>query len=96
MNFEELLKFAVDQGASDVHFQSGYPPQLRIGGLIRNVERPAIDVTALRQFAASIAPPAISEDLDGALIRGGSILPDDLKAWVVFGAVSTASAVRPD
>ncbi len=70
MNFEELLKFAVDQGASDIHFQSGSAPQLRIGGLIRNVESPAIDVIALRQFAASIAPQAIAEDLDGALFRG--------------------------
>ena len=43
MNFEELLKFAVDQGASDVHFQAGSSPQLRLGGLIRNVEGPAID-----------------------------------------------------
>jgi twitching motility protein PilT len=70
MNFEELLKFAADQGASDVHFQSGSAPQLRIGGLIRNVESPAIDVTALRQFTASIAPQVIAEDMDGALFRG--------------------------
>ncbi len=70
MNFEELLKFAVDQGASDVHFQSGSSPQLRIGGLVRNVESPAIDVVALRQFAASIAPQAIAEHLDAALFRG--------------------------
>ncbi len=70
MNFEDLLKFAVDQGASDIHFQSGSTPQVRIGGLIRNVESPAIDVTALRQFTASIAPQAIAEDLDGATFRG--------------------------
>lgn len=70
MNFEELLKFAADQGASDVHFQSGSPPQVRIGGLIRNVESPAIDVIALRQFTASIAPHAIAEDIDGAMFRG--------------------------
>ena len=70
MNFEELLKFAADQGASDVHLQSGSAPQVRIDGLIRNVESPAIDVTALRQFAASIAPKAIADDMAGALVRG--------------------------
>lgn len=70
MNFEELLRFASDQGASDVHFQSGSSPQLRLGGLIRNVEGPAIELTALRQFAGSIAPPAIAENLEGALYRG--------------------------
>ena len=70
MNFEELLKFAVDQGASDVHLQAGSSPQLRLGGLVRNVEGPAIDGVTLRQFAASIAPQAIAEDLDGAMFRG--------------------------
>ena len=38
MNFEPLLKFGVEQGAASVHLQAGSPPQLRIGGLIRNVE----------------------------------------------------------
>ena len=70
MNFEDLLKFAVDQAASDIHFQSGSTPQVRIGGLIRNVESPAIDVTALRQFTASIAPQTIAEDIDSAMFRG--------------------------
>lgn len=70
MNFEELLRFAVDQGASDVHLQAGSSPQLRLGGLVRNVEGPAIEDAALRQFAASIAPRAIAEDLDGAMFRG--------------------------
>jgi twitching motility protein PilT len=70
MNFEELLKFAVQQGASDIHFQSGSSPQLRIGGLIRNVEGPILDANSLRHFTASIAPAAIAENLDGAMIRG--------------------------
>ena len=70
MNFEELLKFAVQQGASDIHFQAGSSPQLRIGGLIRNVEGPTVEVNALRHFAASIAPAAIAENLDGAMFRG--------------------------
>ena len=70
MNFEELLKFAVDQGASDVHFQSGSSAQLRLGGLIRNVEGPAIDAVALRKFIEGIAPAAIGSDLDGAVFRG--------------------------
>ena len=95
MNFEELLKFAVDQGASDVHFQSGSAPQVRIGGLIRNVESPAIDVTALRQFAGSIAPQAIAEDMNGAMFRGArfSVASTD---WAGSGAACTASAAMRD
>ena len=49
MNFEELLKFAVDQGASNAHFQAGSSPQLRLGGLIRNVEGAPIDAAHLAQ-----------------------------------------------
>ncbi|WP_165227265.1 type IV pilus twitching motility protein PilT [Aquisphaera insulae] len=70
MNFEELIKFAVDQGASDVHLQAGSPPQVRIGGLIRNVEGPEIDGEALRQFAASLSPPEVGKDLNAAMVRG--------------------------
>jgi twitching motility protein PilT len=70
MNFEELIKFAVDQGASDIHFQAGSPPQVRIGGLIRNVEGPEIAAEPLRQFATSLAPPTIAQNLDAALVRG--------------------------
>ncbi|QEH34187.1 Twitching mobility protein [Aquisphaera giovannonii] len=70
MNFEELIKFAVEQGASDIHLQSGSPPQVRIAGLIRNVAGADVDADALRQFAASLAPPAMAEDLDAALVRG--------------------------
>lgn len=70
MNFEELLRFAVDQNASDIHLQAVSPPQLRIGGLIRNVEGPLVESVGLRQFIASIAPPKIAEDLDSALFRG--------------------------
>jgi twitching motility protein PilT len=70
VEFQELLKFAVDQGASDVHLQAGSPPQLRIGGLIRNVEGPAIDAAALNSFIASIAPKGIADSLEQAMVRG--------------------------
>ena len=91
MNFEELLKFAVQQGASDIHFQAGSSPQLRIGGLIRNVEGPTVEVNALRHFAASIAPAAIAENLDGAMFRGCSVLAERSRAWGDSGAACTVS-----
>jgi twitching motility protein PilT len=56
MNFESLLKFGVDQGASAVHLQSGSSPQLRIGGVMRNVEGPPLESEALREFIAGLAP----------------------------------------
>lgn len=42
MNIESLLKFAVQQGASDIHLQPGSAPLLRIHGHMRGVESPAV------------------------------------------------------
>lgn len=64
MNFEQLLKFGVDQGASAVHLQAESSPQLRIGGKIRNVEGPALKADELRAFLGSIAPKLAVADLE--------------------------------
>src|SRR5262245_31772739 len=70
MNFEQLLKFGVDQGASSIHLQSESPPQLRIGGLIRSVEGAAVKADELKAYIASIAPKLFSDDIDRALAEG--------------------------
>ena len=70
MNFEQLLKFGVDQGASAIHLQAEASPQLRIGGLIRNVEGPPVKAEELRAFIASIAPKSVADDLDRSLADG--------------------------
>ena len=54
MNFDQLIRFAVEQGASDVHLQTGASPLLRINGQIRTVESPPVTGEALRQFILSI------------------------------------------
>ena len=41
MDFDQLIRFGVEQGASDVHLQTGAAPLLRINGQIRTVEAPA-------------------------------------------------------
>jgi twitching motility protein PilT len=70
MNFEQLLKFGVDQGASAIHLQAEATPQLRLGGLIRNVEGPRLNAEELRAFIVSIAPKSVAEDLDRSLENG--------------------------
>jgi twitching motility protein PilT len=72
MNFDQLLKFGVDQGASAIHLQAESSPQLRISGMIRNVEGPPLKADELRTFITSIAPKAVAEDLDRSLARGAS------------------------
>jgi twitching motility protein PilT len=70
MNFEQLLKFGVDQGASAIHLQAETSPQLRIGGLIRNVEGSPVKADELKTFIASIAPKSIGDDIDRSLAAG--------------------------
>ncbi len=70
MNFDQLIRFAVEQGASDVHLQTGASPLLRINGQIRTVESPAITGDSLRQFIVSIKPKLTLDHLDEVLVNG--------------------------
>ena len=70
MNFEQLLKFGVDQGASAIHLQAEASPQVRIGGLIRNVEGAPVKADELKAFIASIAPKSVGDDIDRSLAVG--------------------------
>jgi twitching motility protein PilT len=70
MNFEQLLKFGVEQQASSIHLQAESPPQLRIGGQIRNVEGAAVKAEELRAFIASIAPKPLADNIDRSLAEG--------------------------
>jgi twitching motility protein PilT len=70
MTIDQLLKFAVDQGASDLHLQTGALPQLRILGQMRSVDVPALTDPQLRQIIRAIAPRSIHDDIDAALARG--------------------------
>lgn len=70
MNFDQLIRFAVEQGASDVHFQTGASPLLRIGGLIRAVESPPVSADELRSFILSIKPTATAATLPALMVEG--------------------------
>jgi twitching motility protein PilT len=72
MNYDQLLKFGVDQGASAIHLQTESTPQLRIGGLIRGVDGPRIKADELRAFTASIAPKSVGDDLERAFTAGST------------------------
>ncbi len=48
--FEQVLRFAVQQNASDIHFSSGAPPIVRIVGELKRVEMPPIKKEELQQF----------------------------------------------
>jgi twitching motility protein PilT len=79
MNFEQLLKFGVDQGAAGIHLQADSPPQLRIGGLIRGVEGASVKADELRAFIESIAPKRAADDID-RLLNQGAVFSTSLAA----------------
>jgi twitching motility protein PilT len=70
MDFQALLKFAVEHDASDVHLQAGLPSHLRMGGILKTVDAPPLTDEELRGFIGSIAPPRFREDLDDRLVAG--------------------------
>jgi twitching motility protein PilT len=70
MNFDQLIRFGVEQGASDVHLQTGASPLLRINGQIRAVESPPVANQDLRQFILSIKKGLTAEQLDQAMVQG--------------------------
>jgi twitching motility protein PilT len=72
MNFDQLLKFGVDQGASAIHLQAGTSPQVRINGLIRNVEGSPVKGEDLRAFIASIGPKSVTDDIDRSIAVGST------------------------
>ncbi|WP_432697251.1 type IV pilus twitching motility protein PilT [Marinobacterium sp. YM272] len=43
MDITELLAFAVQQGASDLHITAGMPPLIRVDGDVRRIKLPAMD-----------------------------------------------------
>jgi twitching motility protein PilT len=70
MNFDQLIRFAVGQGASDLHLQTGASPLVRINGLIRVVESPPVSEEELRQFILSIGPGLTADSLTAAMVQG--------------------------
>lgn len=70
MNFEQLVLFGVEQGASDIHLQTGAAPLLRISGQIRTVESPPVAENELRQFILSLKRGLAAENLDEVMVAG--------------------------
>ncbi len=53
-NLRQLLKVAVDQGASDVHITMGSPPLLRIDGGLVKVRAPDLDAASAKELCYSL------------------------------------------
>src|SRR6185295_5496821 len=70
MDFQALLRFAVDHDASDVHIQAGLPPHLRMGGILKSINQPPLTDEEVRGFLGSIVPARLRENFDDRLVAG--------------------------
>jgi twitching motility protein PilT len=70
MDFNRLLRFAVEHEASDVHIQAGLPATVRIGGIIRHTDQPPLTDEEARNFIASIVPARFKDKIDERLVKG--------------------------
>ncbi len=70
MDFQNLLRFAVENGASDVHIQAGAVPMMRIAGQMRTVEGEVLADEQVRKFIETIAPDDVRVELDDAIVAG--------------------------
>jgi len=70
MDFERILRFALEHGASDIHLQAAAPPMLRLAGQIRVVEGALVTDENMLSFLQRIAPQRFAEDVAGAAVRG--------------------------
>jgi twitching motility protein PilT len=70
MTIEQLLAFAAKQNAADLYLQAGTKPRLRLGGLVREFEAPALTDEDVRGFVRAIGPRSVADDVDGTMARG--------------------------
>ncbi|MDK1032623.1 MAG: hypothetical protein QGD94_11490, partial [Planctomycetia bacterium] len=78
LTLRKLMRFAVEQGASDLHLKIGRPPALRLGGEIRFLNLPPFDDEQVHTLAMACMTPRQQEQylaegtLDFAyMIEGG-------------------------
>jgi twitching motility protein PilT len=62
--FDELIRAAVSEGASDLHFRAGQRPRVRIDGELYQLDVPASTEEGLRGFVDSMLTPAQVERFD--------------------------------
>jgi len=70
MDFNEILRFAVEQGASDIHVQTAAPPLVRISGEMRRMDLEPVTDEQTKGWIASILPESSGYDLDTASTQG--------------------------
>ena len=64
MDITELLSFAVQQGASDLHITAGMPPVIRVDGDVRRIKLPALDSKAVLSLIYDIMNDKVRKEFE--------------------------------
>jgi twitching motility protein PilT len=67
MDITELLSFAVQQGASDLHITAGMPPVIRVDGDVRRIKLPALDHKAVQSLVYDIMNDKVRKEFEDNL-----------------------------
>ena len=54
MQINELLKYTLDSGASDLHLSVGSIPSIRLNGEIKNLKLPIMDSPTMEEISKEI------------------------------------------
>ena len=65
LDLDQLLRQAVEQGASDVHIKVGSPPFLRVDGRLDRVDLPPVSPVETERIAFAIMPKQRAEEFIG-------------------------------
>ena len=62
LDLDGLLRFAVEQGASDVHVKVGSRPRLRVDGRLREAPFDTVEPDDAERLAAAVIPRALADE----------------------------------
>ncbi len=65
VEIQQLLEFVCKNRASDLHLKVGYPPYVRMGGMLKKVDTPPIpDTQYMEKMMEVLMPPGKREDFE--------------------------------
>ncbi|MGB0715822.1 MAG: type IV pilus twitching motility protein PilT [Phycisphaerae bacterium] len=70
MDFQALLRYAVENNASDIHIQAATVPMMRIAGQVRAVEAEPLENEDVVAFILSMTPTRDSSEIEEAIKYG--------------------------
>jgi twitching motility protein PilT len=62
LDLDQLLAYAVQRGASDVHLKVGSPPYIRIDGRLERIEHASVSQVETERIAFAIMPKQRAEE----------------------------------